>query len=100
MKKLHDILIRPIVSEKMTAQGEKMGRYGFVVDRHSNKIQIKQAVEKEYSVTVTAVRTMIVRGKIKTRYSKTNILRGSTSGYKKAVVTLKAGDTIDLYSSL
>lgn len=100
MKKLHDILLRPIVSEKMTAQGEKMGRYGFVVDRNSNKIQIKRAVEKEYSVTVTAVRTMIVRGKNKTRYTKTNILRGSTSSFKKAVVTLKAGDTIDLYSSL
>ena len=100
MKKLHDILIRPIISEKMSAQGEKMGRYGFVVDRKSNKIQIKQAVEKEYGVSVTAVRTMIVRGKNKTRYTKTNILRGASSGYKKAVVTLKAGDSIDLYSSI
>ncbi len=100
MKKLHDILIRPIVTEKMTAQGEKMGRYGFVVDRKSNKIQIKQAVEKEYGVTVTAVRTMIVRGKNKTRYTKNNILRGSSSAYKKAVVTVKAGESIDLYSSI
>ncbi len=98
MRKLHDILIRPIVTEKMTAQGEKMGRYGFVVDRKSNKIQ--QAVEKEYGVTVTEVRTMIVRGKSKTRYSKSNILHGSSSAYKKAIVTLKAGEAIDLYSSI
>ena len=100
MRKLHDILIRPIVTEKMTAQGEKMGRYGFVVDRKSNKIQIKQAVEKEYGVTVTEVRTMIVRGKSKTRYSKSNILHGASSAYKKAIVTLKAGEAIDLYSSI
>lgn len=100
MKKLHDILLRPIISEKMTKQGEKLGRYGFQVDPKSNKIQIKQAVEKEYSVTVTGVRTMIVRGKHRTRYTKTNILTGRTAGYKKAIVTLKAGDTIDFYSSI
>ena len=56
------ILIRPIVTEKMTAQSEKEGRYGFVVDKKSNKVEIKVAVEKEYGVTVTGVRTMIVRG--------------------------------------
>ena len=100
MKKLHDILIRPIISEKMTKQGEQLGRYGFEVDQKSNKIQIKQAVEKEYNVTVTGVRTMVVRGKRRTRYTKTNILKGRTAGYKKAIVTLKAGDTIDLYSSI
>lgn len=97
---MSQIIIRPIVTEKMTAQGEKMGRYGFVVDRKSNKIQIKQAVEKEYGVTVTEVRTMIVRGKSKTRYSKNNILHGSSSAYKKAIVTLKDGEAIDLYSSI
>ncbi len=94
------ILIRPIVTEKMTAQGEKQGRYGFVVDKKSNKVQIKTAVEKEYGVTVTGVRTMIVRGKDKTRYTKRNILRGGTSSWKKAIVTLKAGENIDLYSAI
>jgi large subunit ribosomal protein L23 len=93
-------IIRPIVTEKMTAQGEKEGRYGFVVDKNSNKLQIKQAVEKEYNVTVTGVRTMIVRGKNRTRYTKSLILKGSTSGYKKAIVTVKEGEAIDLYSSI
>ena len=94
------IIIRPIVTEKMTAQTEKEGRYGFVVDKKSNKVQIKQAVEKEYGVTVTGVRTMIVPGKDKTRYTKRNILRGSTGSWKKAIVTLKAGENIDLYSAI
>jgi len=94
------ILIRPLITEKMTAQGEKLGRYGFVVDRKSNKVEIKNAVEKEYGVTVTGVRTAIVRGKDKTRYTKRNILRGGTSTWKKAFVTLKEGETIDLYSAI
>ena len=94
------IIIRPLITEKMTAQSEKEGRYGFVVDRKSNKVEIRNAVEKEFNVTVTGVRTMIVRGKDRTRYTKTNILRGSTGSWKKAIVTLKAGESIDLYSNL
>ncbi len=94
------IIIRPLVTEKMTKQTEKEGRYGFVVDRKSNKVEIKNAVEQEYGVTVTGVRTMIVRGKDKTRYTKRNILRGGTSSWKKAIVTLKAGENIDLYSAI
>jgi large subunit ribosomal protein L23 len=94
------ILIRPIISEKMAAQGEKLNRYGFEVARTSNKLQIKQAVEKEYGVTVTGVRTMIVRGTRRTRYTRTAALHGRTSSYKKAIVTVKSGETIDLYSSI
>ena len=97
---MSQIIIRPIVTEKMTAQGEKENRYGFEVARTSNKVQVKQAVEKEYNVTVTGVRTMVCSGKTRTRYTKTNILKGSTSTYKKAIVTVKAGETIDLYSSI
>jgi large subunit ribosomal protein L23 len=97
---MSQIIIRPIITEKMTAQGEKENRYGFEVARDSNKVQIKQAVEKEYNVTVTGVRTMVCRGKTRTRYTKTNILRGHTSSYKKAIVTVKTGEAIDLYSSI
>jgi large subunit ribosomal protein L23 len=97
---MSQIIIRPIVTEKMTAQGERENRYGFVVAKDSNKVQIKQAVEQEYNVTVTGVRTMICRGKNRTRYTKTNILKGRTASYKKAVVTVKNGETIDLYSSI
>lgn len=94
------ILIRPVITEKVTKQTENEGRYGFVVARTANKIEIKNAVEKEYGVSVTGVRTMIVRGKNKTRYTKTNILHGGTSSYKKAVITLKKGEVIDLYSAI
>lgn len=97
---MSQIIIRPVVTEKMTAQGESEGRYGFVVDKKSNKVQIKQAVEKEYGVTVTGVRTMICRGKNRTRYTKSQVLKGRTSSYKKAIVTLKEGENIDLYSSI
>ena len=97
---MSQIIIRPIVTEKMTAQGEKENRYGFEVAKTSNKVQIKQAVEKEYGVTVTGVRTMICRGKRRTRYTKSLILHGNTGSYKKAIVTVKTGDTIDLYSSI
>jgi len=96
---MSQIIIRPIVTEKMTRQGEQENRYGFEVAKSSNKVQIKQAVEKEYGVTVTGVRTMVCRGKSRTRYTK-NILRGRTAGYKKAIVTVKDGEAIDLYSSI
>ncbi len=94
------IIIRPLITEKMTAQSEKEGRYGFVVDRRSNKVEIRSAVEQQFNVKVTGVRTMIVRGKERTRYTKSIFLRGSTSTWKKAIVTLAEGETIDLYSNL
>ncbi|MCC6840504.1 MAG: 50S ribosomal protein L23 [Flavobacteriales bacterium] len=94
------IIIRPLITEKMTAQSEKEGRYGFVVDRRSNKVEIRQAVEAQFNVKVVGVRTMIVRGNERTRYTKSNILRGSTSTWKKAIVTLAKGESIDLYSNL
>ncbi len=97
---MSQIIIRPIVTEKMTAQGEKENRYGFEVARNSNKLQIKQAIEKEYGVTITGVRTMVCRGKTRTRYTGSNILRGRTSSFKKAIVTVKSGEAIDLYSSI
>ena len=97
---MSQILIRPIITEKMTAQTESEGRYGFVVDKKSNKVQIKRAVEEQYSATVTGVRTMIVPGKDRTRYTRNGILRGRTSSYKKAIVTLKEGEAIDLYGSI
>ena len=97
---MSQIIIRPIVTEKMTAQGENENRYGFVVAKTSNKVQIKQAVEKEYNVTVTGVRTMICAGKDRTRYTKNLILKGRTQSWKKAIVTVQTGETIDLYSSI
>ena len=94
------ILKKPLITEKMTKAGEKLGQYGFVVDIKSNKIQIKQAIEKMYNVTVEDVNTMRYSGKRKTRYSKTGVQVGSTGSFKKAVVTLKKGEAIDFYSDI
>lgn len=95
-----DILIKPIVTEKMTDQGEKANRFGFIVAREANKIQIKKAVEELYGVTVESVRTMIYGGKKKSRFTKSGVLTGRTSTYKKAIITVAEGDTIDFYSNI
>ena len=95
-----DILIKPIVTEKMTTQGEDMNRYGFVVDKNANKLQIKQAVEKTYNVSVESVNTMKYGGKRKTRYTRSGLLSGKTKSYKKAIITLAEGEVIDFYSNI
>jgi large subunit ribosomal protein L23 len=84
----------------MTALGEKLNRYGFVVSREADKPQIKDAIEKTYGVSVTDVNTMIYMGKAKRRFTKAGLLEGRSNHVKKAVVTLKAGDTIDFYSNI
>jgi len=95
-----DILLKPIVTEKMTSQGDKFNRYGFVVVRNANKLQIKKAVEDLYGVTVDSVNTMRYGGKLKTRYTKSGLLKGRSAAYKKAVVTLAEGNKIDFYSNI
>lgn len=95
-----DILIKPIVTEKMTAQGESLNRYGFIVDKKANKLQIRKTIEEIYGVKVKAVNTMRYGGKLKTRYTRSGIQEGKTASYKKAVVTLAEGDTIDFYSNI
>lgn len=95
-----NILIKPIVTEKMTDQSEKLNAYGFIVDNKANKIQIKKAVEELYGVTVERVNTMQYGGKVRSRYTKSGVLRGKTNSYKKAIVTLAEGETIDFYSNL
>jgi len=94
------ILIKPIVTEKLTAEGEKFNRYGFIVDRKANKIQIKEAVEKFYNVSVVDVNTINYHGDRKSRYSKSGMLRGRTNHYKKAYVTLAGDDKIDFYANI
>ncbi len=94
------IIIKPIVTEKMTVQGEKLNRYGFIVDRGANKLQIKAAVEQMYNVTVDSVNTLNYHGKKKSRYTKAGVLRGRMNHYKKAYVTLAGEDKIDFYSNI
>lgn len=94
------IIIKPIVTEKMTVQGEKLNRYGFIVDREANKIQIKAAVEQAYGVTVADVNTVNYNGKRKSRYTKAGLLSGRTNAFKKAIVTLAGDDKIDFYANI
>ena len=93
-------LIKPIVTEKLTIQGEKLNRYGFIVDREANKLQIKAAVEQAYNVTVADVNTVNYHGKRKSRYTKAGMLTGRANHYKKAYVTLAGEDKIDFYANI
>ena len=95
-----DILVKPIVTEKMTMQGESLNRYGFMVDKRANKLQIKKAVEEMYGVSVDAVNTMRYLGKKKSRNTKSGIIEGRSNSYKKAIVTLIGGEKIDFYSNI
>ena len=95
-----DILIKPIVTEKMTGQGEDLNRYGFLVHKDANKIQIKHAVEKMYSVSVESVNTMRYGGKAKSRFTKSGVITGKTKSFKKAIITLAEGEIIDFYSNI
>ena len=95
-----EVIIKPILTEKMTIQGEKLNRYGFIVDIRANKLQVRNAVEKMYNVTVTDVNTINYMGKQKSRYTKAGLLTGRTNNFKKAIVTLKDGDKIDFYSKI
>lgn len=95
-----DIIIKPLVTEKMTEQSEKLNRFGFVVDRRASKDEIKKAVEKLYDVEVVAVNTMVYGGKTKYRYTKSGVQKGKTKGFKKALITLAEGQSIDFYSNI
>jgi large subunit ribosomal protein L23 len=94
------ILIKPIITEKADMLSEKLAQYSFVVDRKANKIEIKKAVEDMFNVHVESVNTMILPGKVKNRSTRTGILRGRKPAYKKAVVTLAEGETINLFGDL
>jgi large subunit ribosomal protein L23 len=94
------VILKPIITEKMTQMGEKLNRYGFKVDKRANKLEIKKAIKDIYGVEVAEINTMTYRGKSKTRYSKSGFINGKSNNYKKAIVTLAKGETIDFYSNI
>jgi large subunit ribosomal protein L23 len=98
--KLSDVLIKPVISEKVNKATEKFNRFYFIVDKKANKLEIKKAVEDFYGVTVAEVNTMVMPGKNKTRFTKAGFISGRKPSYKKAVVTLAEGETIDLYANI
>ncbi|MBS1576804.1 MAG: 50S ribosomal protein L23 [Bacteroidetes bacterium] len=98
--KLSEVLIKPILTEKANAQQEKLRRYAFKVSKKANKLEIKKAIESFYGVTVTGVNTSVVPAKNKSRFTKAGVISGRKPGYKKALVTVAEGETIDLYANI
>jgi large subunit ribosomal protein L23 len=98
--KLSEVLIKPILTEKANSQQEKQRRYAFKVARKANKLEIKKAVEEFYGVTIIDVNTLVIPGKNKTRYTKKGFVKGQKPAYKKALVTVAEGETIDLYTNI
>ena len=94
-------IIKPLVTEKMTKITDKRpNRFGFIVLPEANKLQIKEEIERLYNVTVIDVNTLLFSGKRSQRYTKAGLVKGQKSAFKKAIVTLKEGDTIDFYSNI
>lgn len=94
------VLVKPLITEKMSELSEKRNQYGFIVSRVANKVEIRKEIEAQYNVTVTSINTMIYAGKNKKRYTKTAILDGRTNHFKKAIVTVAEGDVIDFYANI
>ena len=98
--KLSEVLIKPILTEKANGQQDKLRRYAFKVARQANKLEIKRAVEEFYGVSIVDVNTAVVPGKNKTRYTKKGFVKGQKPAFKKAMVTVAQGETIDLYANI
>jgi large subunit ribosomal protein L23 len=97
---MHDILISPLITEKMTNLTAEKGKYGFLVNPKSNKIEIAKAVEKKFNVHVASVRTINHPGKVKSQFRKSGRFEGRTSKFKKALITLKKGETIEIFEQV
>lgn len=94
------ILIKPVITEKADALAENQGKYTFVVNKDANKIEIKKAVSETYNVEVAKVNTMVMPSKARNRNTKRGFIQGRVSSYKKAVVTLADGETINFFGDI
>ncbi|MCK5637186.1 MAG: 50S ribosomal protein L23 [Flavobacteriaceae bacterium] len=94
------ILIKPIITEKATDQSELNNCFTFVVKKTANKIEVKEAVESAYGVSVQKVRTMNYPVKRKSKFTKKGVVSGMKGAYKKAIVQLAEGENIDFYSNI
>ncbi|MGV8947604.1 MAG: 50S ribosomal protein L23 [Lutibacter sp.] len=95
-----NILIKPIITEKATSQSELLNRYAFVVNKNANKLEIRNAVEKAYGVTIESVKTMNYPVKRNTKFTKGGMVKAMSGAYKKAIVQVKEGENIDFYSNI
>ena len=94
------VILKPVITEKMTDKGEKLNQFGFIVDKTANKLQIEDEVEELYGVQVLSVNTMNYSGKRKSRSTKSGMISGKTKAFKKAVVTIAEGESIDFFSNI
>ncbi len=94
------VIFKPVITEKMTEKGEKLNQFGFLVDPRANKLQIQHEVETLYGVQVLSVNTMNYSGKKKSRNTKSGVISGKTKAFKKAIITLAEGETIDFFSNI
>ena len=94
------VLKKPLITEKSTRLSEKLNQYSFLVDKTANKPEIKVAIEKMYDVTVTSVSTVIYAGKAKSRFTKRGQFSGRRPSVKKAIITVKEGQTIDFFANI
>lgn len=94
------VLIKPIISEKAETLSSEMNQYSFIVNKVANKVEIKKAVEAMYNVNVSKVNTVNMPGKSKTRNTRSGVLKGSMSSYKKAIVKLASGEEIDFFGEV
>jgi large subunit ribosomal protein L23 len=97
---MHQILIRPLITEKMSDLTAEHQQYGFIVNSKANKIEIAKAIESKFNVHVEAVKTINREGKVKTQFRKSGRFSGKSSGFKKAIVSLREGETIDLFEEV
>ena len=95
-----EVIVKPILSEKMSALTDKQNKVAFIVNKAANKFEIKKAVEDMYGVTVKAVNTLVYQGDVKSRYTKAGVITGRTVSFKKAILTLAEGDSIDFFSNI
>ncbi|HFC00526.1 MAG TPA: 50S ribosomal protein L23 [Phaeodactylibacter sp.] len=94
------ILVKPVITEKAEDLSENMGQYTFIVNRKANKVEIRKAIEEQFNVAITSVNTINMPAKAKSRNTRSGVLKGSVAAYKKAIVTLAEGETIDLYGEM
>jgi large subunit ribosomal protein L23 len=94
------ILIKPIISEKAELLSESKNQYSFVVNKKANKVEVRKAVEEMYSVTVASVNTMIMPAKAKNRNTRSGLIKGRVSSFKKAIITLSEGEEIDFFGDI
>ena len=99
-KMAKEILIKPIISEKAELLSENKNQYSFVVNKSANKIEVRNAVEALYNVNVSSVNTMVMPAKAKSRNTRSGLIKGRVSSFKKAIITLADGEEIDFFGDI